>query len=171
VLAILEGQDGDARPAVPLEDDESLLLEPDKRLDGPVEGFNPTRFGRQLYARQAFGTFAERYVAEGDTRIAPRPGQKLVARGFTVDDATLKGFREFLGTLKVNVDEESFARDAEFIRAMLHYDIDMALFGLSEARRNLLSLDPQAQFAMQLFPEAERLAEMRKSKGIKTNNN
>lgn len=146
-------------------------IEPDERLDGPVEGFNPTRFGRQLYARQAFGTFAERYVAEGDTRIAPRPGQKLVARGFTVDDATLKEFREFLGTLKVNVDEESFARDAEFIRAMLHYDIDMALFGLSEARRNLLSLDPQAQFAMQLFPEAERLAEMRKSKGIKTNSN
>ncbi len=146
-------------------------IEPDKRLDGPVEGFNPTRFGRQLYARQAFGTFAERYVAAGDTRIAPRPSQKLVARGFTVDDATLKEFREFLVTLKVNVDEESFARDAEFIRAMLHYDIDMALFGLSEARRNLLSLDPQAQFALQLFPEAERLAEMRKSKGIKTNSN
>jgi hypothetical protein len=34
-----------------------------------------------------------------------------------------------------------------------------------------LSKDPQAQFAMQLFPEAERLADMRKTKGIKTGSN
>jgi carboxyl-terminal processing protease len=142
-------------------------IEPDKRLDGPVEGFNPTRFGRLLYARQAFGTFAERYVAEGDTRIAPRPDQKRVARGFTVDDGVLREFKEFLATQKVVVDGESFAKDTDFIRAMIHYDIDMALFGLSEARRNLLARDPQAQFALQQFPEAERLAEMRKNKGIK----
>ena len=65
------------------------------------------------------------------------------------------------------MDEEAFAKDAEFIRAMIHYEIDMALFGLSEARKNLLARDPQALFALQLFPEAERLAELRKAKGIK----
>ncbi len=143
-------------------------IEPDERLDGPVEGFNPTRFARLLYARQAFGTFAERFVAEGDTRIAPRPDQRRVARGFVVDDAMFGEFKTFLGTLKVKMDDESFARDADFIRAMIHYEVDMALFGLSEARRNLLAHDPQAQFAMRLFPEAERLAQMRKNKGNKT---
>ena len=143
-------------------------IEPDKRLDGPVEGFNPTRFGRLLYARQLFATFAERFVAEGDTRIAPRPDQKRVPHSFVVDDAMLADFKEFLVAQKVNVDEESFAKDADFIRAMIHYDIDVALFGPSEARRNLLSKDPQAQFALQLFPEAERLGELRKAKGIKT---
>ena len=143
-------------------------IEPDKRLDGPIEGFNPSRFGRLVYARQASGIFAERYVAEGDTRITPRPDQKRVARGFVVDDGMLREFKAFLATQKVTVDEESFAKDADFFRAMIHYEIDMALFGLSEARRNLLSKDPQAQFAMQQFPEAERLAEMRKTKGIKT---
>jgi carboxyl-terminal processing protease len=146
-------------------------IEPDKRLDGPIEGFNPTRFGRQLYARQVFGTFAERFVAEGDTRITPRPDQHRVARGFNVDDATLREFKEFLGTQKVKVDEAAFAQDTEFIRAMIHYEIDIALFGLSEARRSLVARDPQAQFALQQFPEAERLAELRKSKGIKTGSN
>ena len=29
-------------------------IDPDKRVDGPVEGFSPTRFGRLLYARQVF---------------------------------------------------------------------------------------------------------------------
>ena len=143
-------------------------IEPDERLDGPVEGFNPTQFGRLIYARQTFGTFAERFVAEGDTRITPRPDQKRVARGFKVDDAMLQEFKTFLVSQKIKVDQAAFAKDTEFIRAMIHYEVDMALFGLSEARRSLLASDPQAQFAMRLFPEAERLLQARKSKASKT---
>jgi carboxyl-terminal processing protease len=139
-------------------------IEPDRRMDGPVEGFNPTRFGRALYGRQVFATFAERFVAEGDTRITPRPDQKRVTRDFVVDDATVKEFKDFLAAQKVTVEEDLFAKDSDFIRAMIRYDIDLALFGLSEARRNLLSKDPQARFALQLFPEAEKLAELRKAK-------
>ena len=44
-------------------------IEPDKFVAGPVEGFNPSRFGRSIYARQAFANFAQRFSAEGDTRI------------------------------------------------------------------------------------------------------
>jgi hypothetical protein len=40
---------------------------------------------------------------------------------------------------------------------MIHYDIDVALFGIEEARRNLIAKDPQAQFGLQQFGEAERL--------------
>jgi carboxyl-terminal processing protease len=143
-------------------------IEPDRRMEGPVEGFNPTRLGRLIYARQLFATFAERFAAEGDTRITPRPDQRRVSRTFTVDDGMLEEFKTFLAARKVSVDEESFAKDADFIRAMIHYDIDVALFGPSEARRNLLSKDPQAEFALQLFPEAERIALLRKTKGTKT---
>jgi carboxyl-terminal processing protease len=143
-------------------------IEPDERLDGPVEGFNPTQFGRLIYARQTFGTFAERFVAQGDTRIDPRPDQRRVARGFKVDDAMLQEFKAYLVSQKIKVDQEAFAKDTDFIRAMIHYEVDMALFGLSEARQNLLASDPQAQFAMRLFPEAERLVQMRKTKGSKT---
>jgi carboxyl-terminal processing protease len=143
-------------------------IEPDERLDGPVEGFNPTQFGRLIYARQTFGTFAERFVAQGDTRVDPRPDQRRVARGFTVDDGILQEFKTFLASQKIKVDQEAFAKDTDFIRAMIHYEVDMALFGLSEARRSLLVSDPQAQFAMRLFPEADRLLQMRKNKGSKT---
>ena len=145
-------------------------IEPDRRLDGPVEGFTPTRFGRLLYARQAFSAYAEQFGAAGDTRAASRAGHvKTVPKNFTVDDAMLKDFRQFLESDKmlVKIDEESFARDVEFIRAMIHYDIDLALFGVSEARRNLTASDPQAQYALQLFPEAEKLNELRQAKGNK----
>ena len=45
-------------------------IEPDKRVAGPIEGFNPGRFGRMLYARAEFANYAQKYAAEGDTRIA-----------------------------------------------------------------------------------------------------
>ena len=43
------------------------------------------------------------------------------------------------------IDEEAFKSDLTFIKAMIHYEIDLALFGVDEARRNLILQDPQAQ--------------------------
>src|SRR5699024_315438 len=45
-------------------------IEPDKFMPGPVEGFAPTKFGRLLYGRAAFASFADQFVAEGDTRFS-----------------------------------------------------------------------------------------------------
>src|SRR5262245_10992642 len=41
-------------------------IEPDKRVVGPVLGFNPSRFGRTLQARQAFDNYAQKFTADGD---------------------------------------------------------------------------------------------------------
>ena len=48
-----------------------------------------------------------------------------------------------------------------FIRAMIHLEIDIALFTLEEARQNLFRTDPQAQQAMTLFDQAEQLLKLR----------
>ncbi len=136
-------------------------IEPDKFIVGPIEGFNPTRFGRMLYARQVFANFADQFTAVGDTRLrAANKTKKPIAPGFVIDDAMMKDFRASLESQKVKIDEESFAKDDTFIRAMIHYDIDLALFGVEEARRNLIARDPQAQFALGQFAEAEHLAEL-----------
>lgn len=135
-------------------------IEPDVRVDGPIEGFNPTRFGRMLYARQAFAGFAELFGAEGDTRAASAAGHsKTVRRDFVVDEAMLQEFRNHLQSdrLRIRIDEQAFAQDLDFIKAMIHYDIDLAVFGYGEARRNLTARDPQAQAALKLFAEAEKL--------------
>ena len=140
-------------------------IEPDKFMAGPIEGFSPTRFGRQLYARQLFAQFADQFTAEGDTRLAAaNKNRKRIAKGFTVGDEMLADFRKLLEAQKVRIDEAALQQDADFIRAMIHYDIDVALFGLSEARRNLVAKDPQAQFALQQFGEAARLAQLSKTR-------
>ena len=60
---------------------------------------------------------------------------------------------------RIKVDEEAFTKDIGFIRAMIRYDIDLALFGVEEARRRLIADDPQADVALGQFPEATRLSE------------
>jgi carboxyl-terminal processing protease len=135
-------------------------IEPDHHKPGPVEGFNPSRFGRSLYARQAFAGFAERFSAEGDTRIeGPAKGRRTVARGFAVDDRMMQEFREYLKAEGVRIDEEAVAADLGFIQAMIRLEIDLALFSVEEARRNLIAQDPQAQHALGYFEEAERLTQ------------
>jgi carboxyl-terminal processing protease len=140
-------------------------IEPDKFFAGPVQGFNPSRFGRALNARSAFANFAERFTAEGDTRMsAASEGKKHVARGFAVSDAMINDFKASLQAEKVKIDEEAWAKDLEFIKAMIHYDVDVALFGVSEAQKDLIAKDPQAQFALTQFGEAVKLTELARNR-------
>ncbi|MDP9323473.1 MAG: S41 family peptidase [Acidobacteriota bacterium] len=137
-------------------------IEPDKFVVGAGnEGFNPTRFGRLLSSRQEFANFADQFRAEGDTRLSDaNKNKKPISRGFTVTDAMVNDFKALVVSRKLKIDEESFKKDEPFIRAMIHYEIDSALFGMEEARRNMIAKDPQAQFALGQFGEAEHLIEL-----------
>ena len=146
-------------------------IEPDKFIVGTVpfcEGFTPTRFSRLLQSRQEFVEFANQFTAEGDTRMsAANKSKKPIARGFVVTDAMVNDFKARLVARKVKVDEESFVKDDAFIRAMIHFEIDSALFGMDEARKNLIAKDPQAQFALAQFGEAEHLLQLSSTKSAR----
>ena len=136
-------------------------IEPDKFMAGPVEGFSPTKFGRQMWGSGQFQRFADQYIAEGDTRFTvASKNKKRISKGFTITDDMLQEFRAQLVTQKMTIDEEAFKTDLNFIKAVMHYEIDLALFGVEEARRNLILQDPQAKFALAQFGEAQRLTEL-----------
>jgi carboxyl-terminal processing protease len=141
-------------------------IEPDRRVAGPVEGFNPTRFGRSLWNSNnggEFGAYATRFDAEGDTRVKQMPvGRKIVKPNFVVDDAMVNEFREQMKSDRIRINEDSFKKDLDFIKAMIRYEIDRALFGVGEARRHLIEVDPQARIALTTFGEATRLSELSK---------
>jgi carboxyl-terminal processing protease len=136
-------------------------IEPDKHMTGPIEGFNPTRFGRMLHGRQVFADFAQRFSEQGDTRITGGKDRRLVARNFEVDDAMLADFKSFVvNEAHIVMDEDGWTKDRAFIKAMVRYEIDFALFSTEDARRHLISVDPQAQYALSLFGEAESLTRL-----------
>ncbi len=139
-------------------------IEPDKRVAGPIEGFNPERFARLLYGRGEFENFAQNYSAEGDTRISGKAtGRKTVRPNFVVDDAMLADFREQLKADHVKMDEDGFKKDLPFIKAMVRYRIDEVVFGMADARRHLETVDPQAQAALATFGEAQKLTQLAKA--------
>ena len=137
-------------------------IEPDHRMPGPVEGFNPGKFARRLYPTM-FGNYAQRFDREGDTRFGAATdikARRTLTTEFTVDEAMLQDFKAFVKSQfrdPSQFDESGFNADLEFIRAMIRYEIDIALFDVATARRHLIEKDPQAQYALKLFPEAEKL--------------
>jgi carboxyl-terminal processing protease len=145
-------------------------IEPDKRIAGPIEGFNPGRFGRMLVGRSQFATYAQKYSADGDTRIPqPSTGRKTVKPNFVVDDAMVADFREHLKADHLKIDDEAFTKDLEFIKAMIRFEIDNAVFGIADARRHLIGVDPQAQAALATFGEAQKLADLSRAGKAKAN--
>ena len=145
-------------------------IEPDRRIAGPIEGFNPARFGRSLYARGAFANYAQKFAAEGDTRVTQQStGRQLVKPNFVVDDPMVADFKEQLKSDHMRIDDAAFTKDIDFIRAMIRFEIDNALFGIADARRHLVQVDPQAVAAMGVFSEALKLTELTKGNRTKAN--
>jgi carboxyl-terminal processing protease len=139
-------------------------IEPDHFLAGSLEGFNPTRFSRLLHSRGAFIGFAEKFSREGDTRTAARSAAKhRVAPGWVVTDAIVEEFKQYVTTQRVRIDETAFKTDLAFIKAMIHFEVDMDLFSFEEARKNLVKVDPQAQAALAHLDEARQLLMARKT--------
>ncbi len=134
-------------------------IEPDRRFDGPTEGFNPTRFSRMLSGRNLFNSFARRFTRAGDRRISASPSgrRRDLAVDFELTEAMVAEFKDHVQTSGMRIDEEAWQQDQPFIRAMLRYGIDIDLFGVEVARKNLSGQDPQLRYALTLFPEAEAL--------------
>jgi hypothetical protein len=133
-------------------------IDPDHFVPGAVEGFNPTRFSRGLVA--AFVGFAERFTREGDTRPgAVSAAAHKVSPGWQVTDQMVTEFRQYLVANRFTIDEAAFAADLPFIKARIHYEVDIDLFGVEEARRSLSTVDPQLQASLQYFDEASVLLE------------
>jgi len=142
-------------------------VEPDRRFDGPIDGFNPSRFARALAARNLFDVYAQQFTRRGDARVARRgTGQpRELEPDFEVTDAMVEEFKRLAQQSPVPFDEAAWQKDLEFVKAMIHREIDVDLFGLAAAYRNLARRDPQLQFSLGLFPEAQQLLDLSRQPG------
>jgi carboxyl-terminal processing protease len=133
-------------------------IEPDRRFDGPSDGFNPTRLGRSIAARNLFDVYAQQFARRGDTRLTRQGGKtRELDQNYEVTDDMLAEFKALVQKSPVIFDEASWQKDLSFIKAMIHREIDMDLFGVAAAYTNLARHDPQLQYALGLFPEAQQL--------------
>jgi hypothetical protein len=133
-------------------------IEPDHFVPGSVEGFEPTRFSRMLRDRGAFISFNERFTKEGDARAGARSAAKYkVGPDWTVTDAQLAEFKDFVAGQRVRLDANAFTTDVAFLKAMIKFEVDTDLFGIEVARRNLAKVDPQFQASLGMLDDARKL--------------
>ena len=89
-------------------------IEPDKRFDGPIEGFNPT-----LRPHTGCGGSCLPATPSSSPPKAIRgPGaqgknRRVVRKGFAVDDAMVEDFKQFAIGRKVVIDEASWTKDKD----------------------------------------------------------
>ena len=135
-------------------------IEPDRPFAGPSDGFNPTRMGRAIAARNLFDTYAQQFARRGDTRITRQGGKiRELDANYEVTDEMVAEFKALVQKSPVVFDEASWQKDLEFIKAMIRREIDLDLFGVAVAYANLAKRDPQLQYALSLFQEAQQLLE------------
>jgi carboxyl-terminal processing protease len=143
-------------------------VEPDKRIagrfgPGTTGGFNVGRFAQLLSSRQSFASYAQKFTADGDLRVGQQSsGRRIAKPNFIVDDEIVADFRQQLVTDGITIDEQAFAEALPFIKAMIRFEIDAALFGVSDAWRHMIEVDPQAQMGMSQFGEAQKLLALNK---------
>jgi carboxyl-terminal processing protease len=140
-------------------------VEPDRRFDGPTEGFNPGRFARTIAARGLFDVYARRFTRQGDTRMpSPSSGPKHeVAASYELTDDMLNEFKQLVMQAPIRFDEAGWQKDRPYIGAMIKKEIDLDLFGAAKAYERLAKQDPQLQFALDYFGEAANLLNIGKN--------
>ena len=95
--------------------------------------------------------------------VRTRSGNLLWDPTGYVDDDMVADFRQQLVADGVKIDEAGWAEDLNYIKAMIRFEIDIALFGVSDAWRHLITVDPQAQMALSQFGEAQKLLSLNKA--------
>jgi hypothetical protein len=79
---------------------------------------------------------------------------------YEVTDAMVAEFKELAQTAPLKWDEAAWQADLEFVKAMIGKEIDVDLFGVAVAFKNVAKRDPQLRYAVTLFPEAQQLLEL-----------
>ena len=90
-------------------------------------------------------------------RRIPKPAFLDKADEVLGAEGMLAEFKEHVKSTGLKIDEALWQQDLSFIRAMVRFEIDSDLFGIAVASENLAKSDPQLQFGVSLFPEAEQL--------------
>jgi carboxyl-terminal processing protease len=88
-------------------------------------------------------------------------GKILIGQTFVVNAAVLGDFRAFLKTRNTSYEEKTFKDAEEEIRRELEREITGAIWGLEEGIRVSRKADPAVLKALEVLPEATRMAEKR----------
>ncbi len=115
-----------------------------------------------MLRRNVFYLFVSGYL-DGEGRSLRSEYRELgsYTDGFRVTDAMMQSFRDFVKGKQIEIDEKQFATDETYIRTRLKAQIGQSLFNDPGWFRSMLPTDTQVKKALELLPEAEKMAQLK----------
>ena len=80
---------------------------------------------------------------------------------YTISNALMADFRKLIETKNIKIDEKEYSKDIDFMKAYLKAQIAQMIFGLEGWIGVMVGVDNQIQKALTLFPEAEKIANLK----------
>ena len=128
-------------------------ITPDEKIDVPdLNRFQISLLQRYIFDTQGIGSFGKHY-------IATHP----ISRDFTVDDAVMQQFKDFLHANNVEYSAADIANNADWIKANIKAELFTSQFGQLAGLRVRADADPEINKAIGYLPEALALVDRGKS--------
>ncbi len=128
-------------------------ITPDEKIDNP----NANPFQQNLLNHYAFFNFAKHYLAD-----------RTVTKDFTVDDAVLQQFKEFLKNNQIEYTDQEITDVSDWVKASIKAEIFTSQFGQLEGLKVRAQWDPQISKALTYMPQAQALEDRLKAGGRTT---
>jgi carboxyl-terminal processing protease len=117
-------------------------ITPDEKIEAP----KPNHFQDTLLMHYIFFNFSKHYLAT-----------KPVTKDFTVDDAVLKQFKEFLTSEKIDYTDADINGVLDWVKASIKSELFTSQFGQMEGAKVRAEWDPMIQKGLGYLPEAQTL--------------
>jgi carboxyl-terminal processing protease len=117
-------------------------ITPDEKIDN----IKSNHFQDSLIQHYAFFNFSKHYLAT-----------HTVAKDFTVDDAVMQQFKEFLKANQVDYTEADLTGVSEWVKESIKSELFTSQFGQLEGLKVRAQWDPQIAKAITFIPEAQAL--------------
>ncbi|MDR3735971.1 MAG: S41 family peptidase [Acidobacteriaceae bacterium] len=126
-------------------------ITPDEKIEAP----KPNHFQDTLLQHYAFFNFSKHYLAS-----------KSVTKDFTVDDAVLKQFKEFLTAQKIDYTDADINGVLDWVKASIKSELFTSQFGQMEGAKVRAEWDPMIQKGLSYLPEAQTLEDHAKQAAL-----
>jgi len=128
-----------------------------------VKSANVTGLVQTIWRRNLFYDYVKSYMEGPGIPLRKEYGTDLkhFKKDFQISDALLSEFRAFIEKKEVKIDEKEYTKDLLFIKARLKAQFAEMFFGLEGYISVIADVDEQIQKAITLFPEAEKIANLK----------
>jgi carboxyl-terminal processing protease len=123
--------------------------------DVTIKSKKITKFTSNLISNRVFFDFAAQYA---NKRPELSSSFNEFYKKFHIDDTILNQFRKYISDKEIDMEEEDFKKDIEFIKLLIKSELARNIWDSKSYYQIRMAGDHQVREALKLFPQAAKIA-------------